>query len=656
MPQSTPILTDFSMGEISPRFEGRVDTKNYYKSCLRLENFINHTQGGSDCRPGSYFITNGKTNTHRVRLIPFELATGNYVLELGNLYMRVLLNGSQIQDGGPVEDTTPWAIADLFEIQYRQTTDTLYLVHPSYDVTQITRVSDTDWTVADVTFTGADPPNFNSADNRPGCIAIFEQRLWLAGSNNNPNRIWGSKSGDLVDFNSTDRLQFDVYHNRRIRIKWLAEKNEIAFGTGRCEGVLTGNKAPLSETNYQLGIQSPYGSAAIQGKVVGNKVLFVQKGKRRIREYGYSDEQHNWFSPDLTTFSEEISESGFTEFDIQTNPDTIVWFVRTDGEMATLSYEKDYGIMGWQRQVTDGIFESIAIVPGSDDTKEDLIYVSVKRTINGTTKRFIEYFKPRNFGSEQKNYFGVDCGITFDGGVAKNITGATSSDPVVVTSTSHGFENDQLVRIRDVVGMTEINDKVFMVKNKSTNIFELYEKDGSDGIDGSEYTAYTSGGTVQRVITTMTGLTHLEGKTLDVCVEGAAHPQEIVSTGEIDLDYAGNLVHAGLPYKSYLKPMKIEAPGARGTGQGQQKRIIKLWARVYKSLGLKAGPDENNLKDTVFRDIDDPTDTPPPLFSGDKRIQWPGGSSIEGDILIVQDQPLPLNLVALIIRADVQDE
>jgi hypothetical protein len=73
------------------------------------------------------------------------------------------------------------------------------------------------------------------------------------------------------------------------------------------------------------------------------------------------------------------------------------------------------------------------------------------------------------------------------------ITGATAADPVVITAASHGFSDDDVVSIRDVGGMTEINGKKFTVANKTANTFELKDEDGSD------HTAYTSGGIVGKV-------------------------------------------------------------------------------------------------------------------------------------------------------------
>ena len=75
----------------------------------------------------------------------------------------------------------------------------------------------------------------------------------------------------------------------------------------------------------------------------------------------------------------------------------------------------------------------------------------------------------------------------------KTITGATAADPVVVTVAAHGFSNDQIIAIWDVLGMTDLNGKRYIVQNVTTNTFEITDENGHD-IDGSNFNAYTSGG------------------------------------------------------------------------------------------------------------------------------------------------------------------
>ena len=101
--------------------------------------------------------------------------------------------------------------------------------------------------------------------------------------------------------------------------------------------------------------------------------------------------------------------------DYQSEPDSILWATRADGVLLGMTYERGQDVVGWFRCVTDGEFESVAVIPGDG---EDEIWVSVKRVINGETKRFIEYFSSRDFGSLREDAFFVDSGLTYDTGTA----------------------------------------------------------------------------------------------------------------------------------------------------------------------------------------------------------------------------------------------
>jgi len=145
------------------------------------------------------------------------------------------------------------------------------------------------------------------------------------------------------------------------------------------------------------------------------------------------------------------------------------------------------------------------------------------------------------------------------------------------------------------------------------------------------------------------GIEHLEGKEVSILVDGAVHPNKTVTDGMVTLDYEGEKVICGLPYVSTLKTLRVDAGSSIGSAQNKTKRINKVMARVWDSLGMKAGsPDKQDP--VVFRTPNDLMNNPPELYTGDKEIQHPGGYDREGQVVIIQDQPLPLNISAVVIE------
>ena len=148
-------------------------------------------------------------------------------------------------------------------------------------------------------------------------------------------------------------------------------------------------------------------------------------------------------------------------------------------------------------------------------------------------------------------------------------------------------------------------------------------------------------------VTSVSGLAHLENKTVKVVTDGAVHPDRVVSGGSISLDIEASTVHVGLGYVGRVRTMRLEGGSAEGTSQGKVKRVGKVVVRVSRSLGGKAGPSFDDMQSIPYRAPPMPMDSPPPLYSGDKILAWTSGFETDGYICVEQDQPLPFDLVAL---------
>lgn len=155
--------------------------------------------------------------------------------------------------------------------------------------------------------------------------------------------------------------------------------------------------------------------------------------------------------------------------------------------------------------------------------------------------------------------------------------------------------------------------------------------------------------------TTITGLDHLEGATVGVCVDGASHPNEVVASGQITLDVSSQVVHVGFAQTAKVRTMRIEAGAADGTAQGKTKRIHNVTLRFVESLGGKVGPDTSNLDEIQFRTASDPMDQSVPLFTGDKFMLFPSGYDSDGYIVYSNSQPFPVTLVAMMPQVVTQD-
>jgi hypothetical protein len=733
------IHNSFNAGIFSPRLYGRTDLEKYFSGVEECENFILKPYGGVERRPGTYFVAEVKTSSKSTRLIPFQYSTTQaYVIEMGDQYMRFYKDNGQITDSGSaVEIATPYLEAELFDVQFAQSADTLYLAHPNHAPRKLTRSSHTSWTLTTVDFfrgpmldtnsttttmsvdsnTGNDITITASAayfdedmvgalfrikdgyvkldtytdtthmkgdvqenadgsagdlntsgaetdwaegawsDYRgyPSCVTFYEQRLFFANTKHQPQTVWGSVSNDYENFETgaedDDSLNYTIGSGQVNAIKWMMPGKVMAIGTaGGSFTLSSGSDAqPLTPSNVVVRRDVTYGSDDIVPVQIGNFVYFVQRNSRTLREFGYSFEVDAYQALDMTLLAEQITEGGIEQMEYQQSPNNVLWCVTGEGNLACLTRQIPQKVIGWSEVKTDGDYESVAVIPADE---EDEVWTIVNRTIDGSTVRYIEYFKPFEIPSEQEDCFYVDCGLSLDS--PYSISSITQADPAVVTTSSaHGLSNGDTVIIRGVEGMTEVNKKRYLAASVTSDTFELQTLAGDD-VDSSSYVAYSSGGEVRKCVETVSGLSHLEGETVSVLADGAVHPDVTVTSGAISLNWKAGEIHAGLPYDSILKTLRLEGGSQMGSSQAVVKRITDVTVRMYRSLGCTVGTEDS--QDIIpFRSMGDSLDEPTPLYTGDKKILMPNGYDKEGQIYIKQAQPLPLNITAIISKVSVLD-
>ena len=146
---------------------------------------------------------------------------------------------------------------------------------------------------------------------------------------------------------------------------------------------------------------------------------------------------------------------------------------------------------------------------------------------------------------------------------------------------------------------------------------------------------------------TITGLSHLEGETVVVLADGNTQASKVVAGGQITLSAAATVVHAGLSYTGILQPMRLDAAMRDGTAQGRLKKIHEVGIRVYRSGTFKTGRDESNLDVVVDRERVITLGAPYDLFTGDLLLGYDDRWETNARIMIVQDKPMPLTVVAI---------
>jgi len=598
------------------------------------------------------------------------------MIECGAGYFRFHTLGATLMSGGvPYEIVNPYAEADLFDLHYVQSADVLTIVHPNYPPQELRRLGALSWTLTTLSFaapiaapsapeatptgdgagtlsysyvvttvaadgvsesaqsaaatctnnifttgnfntiswtavTGAarynvfkmqgglygyigqtttlsvkddniapdlskTPPLydvvFSGAGDYPASVSYFEQRRCFAGTTNKPQNIWMTKSGTesvmsySLPIRDDDRIAFRVAAREANTIRHIVPLTQLLLLTSAAEWRVTSlNSDAITPTTISVRPQSYIGANNVQPVVINNTLLYPAARGGHIRECAYNWQANGFISGDLSLRAPHLFDNlDITSMAYSKAPLPIVWMVSTSGKLLGVTYVPEQQIGAWHWHDTDGVFESCAVIA---EGSEDILYCVIRRTINGSSVRYIERMVSRQFVDPADAFF-VDAGLTYSGAPA----------------------------------------------------------------------------------TTISGLSHLEGKTVNILADGAVHPQLVVTSGSITLQQAASKVQVGLPIIADAQTLPVALQVDNGFAQGRYKNVNKAWLRVFRSSGVFIGPDTDNLVEAKQRTTE-AYGTPPALKSEEIPILLTPSWSDSGQISIRQSEPLPLTLVSLTLE------
>ena len=779
MAKTDHLQASFSGGEFGPSLYGRTDIAQYSTACEIVENMIIRPYGGAISTPGTKFIGEVKDSTKKTRLIPFVFNRSDaYVIEMSPGYFRFYTRDSIVITTGTTAFTLvhPYTESELFDVQFAQLNDIIWMCHPDHPIQQLIRYAESDWEIKDFAVIGGpfmddnsddaitltpsassgtinitvSPTNsnifvpssgttkghwntywkigmtttnsttgldeqgyvqitnvvnsytatasvikildissatpiwaegaWNDVNGYPSSVTFHEQRLYVARTDQEPQKIWGSKSFVYDDFaldgsKDDDAINIQVASNEANEIQWLTAGSSLIAGTFGGEFVIGGGDTGITPTNINVKKQSSWGSEKLIPMRIGNYFYYIPRYGKKMRELFYFWDLDSYKSIDKTIFSPQVLDKGVVDMTYQQNPDTVIYCVLTNGTIATLTREVDQEVQAWSRQITDGTYESITTIPSQTELY-DQVWVVVKRSIiptGGTVavdKRYIEIFQNIDLPDRQDKMFYVHSGLEFDAYTETTTQGTTTltaanlslsvttgTTCVVSSSAPYFVSGDvgQRIRAIDTDGVT-LGELEITAYTSSTIVIGKIKKSFSAPTYSSGYWGVS--------VTELSGFDHLEGKTIVVLADGGLDkPDKVVSAGSITLAYNYFVAIGGLPFKSKLLTLPAEDGSQRGTSQGKIQRINQVAFKVNKShKGFKTGGCENSDDESLverinFRDPSTLLGTPELLYTGiipntNFRDDYRYGSRV----MVLNDDPLPIEILNIISTLDTNDK
>lgn len=609
------VQTSFTAGELDPLLAMRRDMKHYYNGGERLRNVLIEPQGGVKRRPGLEYMatiavsesidsqaalerdwwdSEPKPGVVRmwkppaVHLVPFQRATETHYLNVvTDKNLAVYRNGEKKADVA-----IPHTAAQLLELTWTQSLDTLILFHPDVPTHKVMRTgSDTAWSSAPLAFKNIPTRDFGSggepawsaARGWPGCGTFHQSRLIVAGSRSLPQTVWGSKSGDFFDFKKTEEVDGKILDDQGFEVTLNADTVSAikAVYSGRHLQLFTsdgvwycpiGNEA-LTPSNIMFKRAARRGCKTMDADgaartlptiEVDGAVLFVQRGGKALRELLWVDTEADYVANNISLLSSHVIDDP-TDIAIRRSTSTeeadYVPLVNRNGTLAVLCTLRNQDIAAWSLCSTRGKFLAVGV-------DGEWMYFAVERYIPGD--RTFAVFLER---------FNVDC----------------------------------------------LMDSSF----RSTRGY--------------------AAGDVKR-------LEHLEGRTVRVRADNALRESAVVTNGKIALDRAAEKgIEVGIDFPTVVdadgavKPtplvrdMPLEMDLPDGPSMGRKKRVVEIYLRLYKTQGLKV----NGQSPVFWRFGPSALDAAPEIYTGDKTIKGMLGWDDKGQVEITQADPLPLAVLGI---------
>ncbi len=313
-------------------------------------------------------------------------------------------------------------VGSYFQITHGSTTGyakiTAYTDTTHVTATVIVTLGNT--TATDDWYEGA----WSGKNGYPKDVKFYENRLYYFSTTANPLNFWGSVIEQYDNFRlgsaDEDAVAYSISSAQVDRILWAYPTQVLHLGTAAGPFTVSSGSAssPISATNISVKQQNENGSADVSPVRIGSYVYYVERSGKLIGQLAYNLDSDAYITDNITYLSDHILGDGVVTMALQRYPYNILWCVLSDGTVATLTREQKNDVKGWTRQEINGFIEDVAVIPNGT---EDQVWLIVKRTIDGETRRYIEYVMPHEFGDQDNAWF-VNSGLEYDGTAVSSLS------------------------------------------------------------------------------------------------------------------------------------------------------------------------------------------------------------------------------------------
>lgn len=574
----------------------------------------------------------------------------------------------------PYQIPSPYAEGDLADLRFVQSADVMTIVHPNYAPRELRRLGATKWTLSVITFGSTlSAPTISSVVATTAASPTDTQVYSYVATRVSDDQLDESvasaavtATNQLLDNGAFNTINFATSARRNVYRQSGGLYGFIGQSTGT--SLVDDNIAPDVSRTPPLN-QNPFASA-------GNYPSAVCYYEQRRVFAGTSNlPQTVWMTKTGTEsnldYSIPVRDDDGISVKIASREANAIRHAVVVGDLLLLTDHAEWRISSAGDILTPA---TITARPQSYIGSSNVQPVTVNNTAIYAANRG-GHVRAVGFDFDVQSYVSIDlslrAGHLFDYKTIKDLSYAKGPIPIVWAVSSdgrllgltyvpeqqvyawHTHDTDGLIESIAVVG--EGNDDIlYAVVRRTINsatvryverLSSRYFAELKDGFFVDCGVTYSGA-----AATTISGLSHLEGKEVCILADGAVMEPKTVTGGSITLEKAASLVHVGLPITSDLQTLPMSLEGVDGYGQGRVKNVNKVYLRVYRSSGIFVGPDENTLTEAKIRTTE-AYGAPPNLKTEEIDIMISPSWTRDGQIVVRQSDPVPLTIVSATIEA-----
>jgi len=469
---------------------------------------------------------------------------------------------------------------------------------------------------------------FSASRGYPKTVCFHDQRLWFAGTETEPMRLWGSQTDDFYTFLTgsleTSGIDVTLAATQANDIEWITSfKRTMVIGTTGEEWTMDSGEqdAALSPSNVRLRRWSRYGSSKLQPVIAGDALLWLTRDNR-LREFAYVFEKDGYSAPDMTLLAEHIpGRSDVIGMAYSQSPDPIVWLIHANGQFSGFTYDRENNVTAWHRHRL-----------GSNRTLDGTL-IGAPLTVLSICTLYSQSTEADSMVFLSEAELGLEALLSIDGEVM--ISAMTSANQSADVWYMDSYSTHSGVKLTNILTFTDIatSNPTFFTNNALLSLGYLATRS-----DGSPVEAATFGASTKSAIFQF---------------DSSAPP-------------SGSYV-IGFAYNAFAIPNRLEVPLQSGTSQMNKWRIVSMSFRLWRSYygQIWAGVDEydyTNLSRINISDADEfpfpPSDEPPGLdYITGQTLPQPVNFNHAHNAMpvIVSRHAFRFNLLSIIYNVEVGD-